>query len=88
MMGQALQGVSAPSAAAVYCEFYVLSKRSLILALLIGHSARGLAGRLAGGLALAAAAVGSALLERGTVKRLYMLHCSSLLKSEIMTERL
>ena len=45
-----------------------------VLALLIGHSARGLTGGLAGGLALAATAVGGALLQSRAVERLNMLH--------------
>ena len=48
-----------------------------ILALLVCNGARGLAGRLAGGLALAAAALGSAVLQRSAVQRLDMLHLES-----------
>ena len=46
----------------------------LILALLIGDSAGSLAGRLARGLALAAAAVGCAVLQSGSVQSLDVLH--------------
>ena len=46
----------------------------VVLALLVGNGAGGLAGRLTRGLALAAAAVGSALLQRGAVERFDMGH--------------
>ena len=46
----------------------------LVLALLVGHGARSLTGGLAGGLALAAATVGGAVLQSRAVKRLDMLH--------------
>ena len=46
----------------------------LVLALLIGHAAAGLAGRLARGLALAAAAVLGALAHVASFKRLDSLH--------------
>ena len=48
-----------------------------ILALLVCNGARGLTGGLAGGLALTAAALGSAVLQRGAVQRLDMLHRKS-----------
>lgn len=46
----------------------------LVLALLVGHGARGLTSGLAGGLALAAAAVSGAVLQSCAVERLHMLH--------------
>ena len=46
----------------------------LLLALLVGHAAAGLAGRLAGGLALAAAAVLGALAQIAGLDGLNMLH--------------
>ena len=51
----------------------------IVLALLVGNSTRSLAGRLARSLALAAAAVSSALLQGSAVKSLSMLHRNSLL---------
>ena len=45
-----------------------------VFALLVYNAAGGFAGRLAGGLALAAAAVGGALLQSRAVERLHMLH--------------
>ena len=50
-----------------------------VLALLVRYRARGLAGGLAGSLALAAAAVGRSLLQGGRGQRGYMLHGCSLL---------
>ena len=46
----------------------------LVLALLVGDGAGGLAGRLAGGLALAAAALDGGFLEVRAVDRLDMFH--------------
>ena len=51
----------------------------LVLALLVGDAAAGLAGRLAGGLALAAAAVLGALAQIAGLDGLNMLHGSFLL---------
>ena len=51
----------------------------IVLALLVSYGARGLAGRLAGSLTLATAAVSSALLQSSAVKSLSMLHRNSLL---------
>ena len=48
--------------------------QSLLLALLVGDGARGLAGRLAGGLALAAAAFYRGFLQILMINRLNMLH--------------
>ena len=45
-----------------------------VLALLVGHGARGLTGGLARGLALAAAAVGGTLLQGRAVERLDVSH--------------
>ena len=46
----------------------------LVLAFLVGNGAGSLASRLAGGLALAAAALGSALFKIGVVNSLYVFH--------------
>ena len=46
----------------------------LLLALLVGNGAGSLASRLAGGLALAAATLGSALFKIGFVNSLYVFH--------------
>ena len=47
---------------------------SIVLTLLVGYSTRGLAGRLAGGLALTATAVSRALLQRSAIERLDVGH--------------
>ena len=59
--------------------FQKISLLILVLALLVGDAAAGLAGRLAGGLALAAAAVLGALAQIAGLDGLNMLHGSFLL---------
>ena len=49
----------------------------LVLALLVSNGAGGLASRLAGSLALAAAALGSGFFQIAFVERLYVFHSDS-----------
>ena len=65
------KGWEAPTLFDHVCWFCLLL---VVLALLIGDGARGLTGGLARGLALAAAAVSSAVLQSSAVERLDMLH--------------